>query len=716
VHSGVVFPFETKSTGSSAESGLAVSQIISLKQSIPLFESSEQYEAMLMGAAERMFSKYQNRDENLPASRISFVAPFLPHTTVLDIWNVAASQLGMSGVVLTSSTELAAFQQYVNYSNAQGIPVGIEIKTLDSMEENRTFLAGLDDELSNSQVVVALGETSLASYQAMKHCRNNLKRLIVWQNAPRPLQSIPTARLSLGLLQPSMARERSVRREILRTCDALICFDKESATLAYLEGVSAQRIRRLPRGINHVRYCEQYRKIHRSEIRKALGLTEEETVFLQVGPLEVESGIFDTIFALKNMLQSQTALAGKVKLVCCGQGSAGADVRQMVVDLGLDDAVFFLSQSASDAPPVKGDHMSHLVAVSDVVIHNPVCPTGGEPYRCLDTTADLLCAASYGIPVISNGFGWVGEWLSRFGKLFSPGNIHSQSRVMRDAIEKRERFLAGARSAKRAVDHDLRIETTVGELIKVVNSLIEDVSSREVSDLGVLFEQIERNVHAKQYLDAINSIEAAFRTPNLKASQQSWLFRTVGDCFTRLGDLESGQQNYLRAAELDPYCHRVFIGLGTVALQAKHYNVAVPQFHKAISLAPKDDMANLGLGLAFEGLGESEQSLKWTVRACELNSENKAALYHLVKLSYDLESFDDAIRIIEKYVGVHPYDVHMIYTLGGLLYKCSDIASAQALMEGILRIDPMNNLAHSLLAQINRDSRIRTPKTGSGAQ
>jgi lipopolysaccharide biosynthesis regulator YciM len=101
----------------------------------------------------------------------------------------------------------------------------------------------------------------------------------------------------------------------------------------------------------------------------------------------------------------------------------------------------------------------------------------------------------------------------------------------------------------------------------------------------------------------------------------------------------------LRAADLDPYCHRIFIGLGTVALQAKHYNVAVPQFHKAIALAPKDDMANLGLGLAFEGLSEAEQSLKWTVRACELNVENKPALYHLVKLSHELNVFDDAIRI-----------------------------------------------------------------------
>ena len=709
-------PFSAKSeTAASASHVSAGSIALRALKSVKHAGDGAHVEATFLKAAQRLYAQSKANGVQATAARIGFVAPILPHTTVLDIWNATASRLGLSGTIYAAESEQAAFRQYIDYANAQGLGIGLELRPLDTMEENRTFLAGLDEELQGCQVVIALGETSLATYQAMKHCRAQLKRLIVWQNAPRPLQSLPSARVGAGFLQPAIARERSVRREILKTCDALVCFDKESATLAYLEGVSAQRIRRLPRGVNEIRYSEAFRDKHRVEIRKALGLGDDVTVFLQAGPLEVESGIFDTIFAFKNLLQSQTALAGKVKLVCCGQGSAGADVRQMVVDLSLDDSVYFLSQSSPEAPAVRGDHLSHLVAVSDVVIHNPVCPTGGEPYRFLDVTADLLCAASYGIPVISNGFGWVGEWLSRFSKLFSPGNIHSQSRVMRESIERRERVTAGARSAKRAIEHDLRMDATVSELVKVVKSLTDDAANREISDTGELFEQIERSVQARQFLDAINAIEVAFRTPGLKATQQSWLFRTVGDCFTRLGDLESGQQNYLRAAELDPYCHRVYIGLGTVALQSKQYNVAVPHFHKAISLAPKDDMANLGLGLAFEGLGESEQSLKWTIRACDLNVENKAALYHLVKLSYELSAYGDAIRVIERYVNLHPYDVHMIYTLGGLLYKCEQIEGAVALMESILRIDPMNNLAHSLLAQINREARNKGLRAVSSA-
>lgn len=688
-------------------------KLSSISTSIPAFESVEKYSAVLEEAASRLAETNDSAQNSVETPRICFIAPVLPHTTVLDVWNQTVMSLGMVGNVLTSQSEAGIFEQYINYSNAQGFGVSLELCTLDTMDENRTFLAGIDEELKKARIVVSLGETSLATYQAMKHCRNNLKRLIVWQNAPRPIQSLPTARLNSGMLQPVVARERSIRKEILRTCDVLVCFDKESATLAYLEGVSAQRIRRLPRSVMQERYSEHYKMLHRTEIRKAIGLGEDVVVFLQAGPLEVEAGVFDTIFAFKNMLQSQTSLQGKVKLVCCGQGSAGADVRQMVVDLGLDDSVFFLSNTS--AAPVRGDHLSHLMAVSDVVIHNPVCPTGGEPLRCLDTTSDLLCAVSYGIPVISNGFGWVGEWLSRFGRPFSPGNIHSQSRVMRDVVEKKQRYEVIAKSAKKALENDLRMDATVVEFVKIVRGLLDDTAVVETSDAQQLFDQIERNVQARQYLDAINAIETAFRLPGLKASQHAWLFRTVADCFTRLGDLESGQQNYLRAADLDPYCHRVFIGLGTVALQAKQYNVAVPHFHKAIALAPKDDMANLGLGLAFEGLSEAEQSLKWTVRACELNIENKPALYHLVKLSHELGVFDDAIRIIERYVNAHPYDVHMVYTLGGLLYKCDKIQIAQELMESILRIDPMNNLAHSLLAQINREAKSKSTRSAAQA-
>lgn len=692
------------------EKPFRLSALSSIKSLPRAFTPESDWGAALLAAAERLFDATNGRENNARVTQICFVAPVLPHTCILDIWNGAVTALNVVGTVITSSDERAQFEEYVKYANAQGFGVSLEVKTLESMAENRTFLAGLDTELEAAQVVVALGETSLATYQSMKHCKRQLKRFVVWQNAPRPVHTLPGSRLGGAFVQPHIAREKSMRREILRSCEVLLCFDKESATLAYLEGVSAQRIRRLSRGISLDRYSSEFKSIHRNEIRKALQLGDDQYVYLQVGPLEVEAGAFDTLFAFKSLIQSSSHFARNIKLVCCGHGTAAADIRQMVVDLGLDEAVYFLSQTADGSPEIRGDHLSHLVAVADTVIHNPVSPIGGEPLRFLDSTYDVLCAVSYGIPVVSNGSGWIGEWMSRFGRTFAPGNIHSQAKMMRDVFDKRAKYESINRSAQRALENDLPISSAVQDCAGILKALSQQVSSSDTREVQELFEQIEKAVQAQLYVEAIQSIEQAFASSGLSPSQRSWLFRTVGDCFTRLGDLSSGRDNYLRAAELDPYCHKVFIGLGTVALQEKQYNVAVPHFHKAVGLAPKDDMANLGLGLAFEGLAEPQEARNWTLRACQLNPENRPALYHLVKLSHEMEDYEATIAVIEKYLSLHPYDVHMIYTLGGLKYKIGNVDESLRLMRDILRIDPMNNLAHSLVAQIERESRVREPR------
>ena len=185
------------------------------------------------------------------------------------------------------------------------------------------------------------------------------------------------------------------------------------------------------------------------------------------------------------------------------------------------------------------------------------------------------------------------------------------------------------------------------------------------------------------------------------------MFRHIGDCFTKLGDLENGTANYTRALELDPYCGKSLIGLGTVALQQQNYNVAVPQFQKAVGLAPRDDMASLGLGLAFEGLGELEEARRWTSRACNLNIENTAAIFNLVKLAYDTEVFAEAEEVVSRYVGHHPHDINMIFTLGGLAFRGGKYEEAAKLMENILLLDPMNGRAHGLMVQIQKRNESR---------
>ena len=670
----------------------------------------------LIDIIERMKSvPEQNQPAKQNASRVSqmgkkvaFVAPMLPHHCELEIWNAVVQSTGVIGVIITADQEERAFQTFVETCNLAKIPVALSCKTLETTLENKSFLGGLENEIRDAAVVVAVGEASLSTYQALKARRSLQNRLLVWQNAPRPPVTLGMWKATpFAALPPQMTREKTIRREVLKTCDAIISLDKEGATWAYLEEVNPQRIRRINRGVNTQIFNLEKWDANKRDIRKALGIAANDFIFLQTGPLEVDSGALDTVYAFKSLIQSHNKLVGKVKLLFCSTGISSADVRQAVVDLQLEDHVFFLNPSDSANKLLVGNQLSPLIAACDVLIHSPLAPSNGSPQRFLDTTYDILCGLACGVTVVSNGFGWVGEFVGRFYKTFAGGNIHSLTRVMFESIDKREKLTNVRRAAFKAIENELNFEQSAEEFSKIIVNSLAGPQVQDGNSTEAIFDQIEKTIQGKQYLDAIVLINKAFNLSEITTTQRANLFRHIGDCFTKLGDLENGTANYTRALELDPYCGKSLIGLGTVALQQQNYNVAVPQFQKAVGLAPRDDMASLGLGLAFEGLGELEEARRWTSRACNLNIENTAAIFNLVKLAYDTEVFAEAEEVVSRYVGHHPHDINMIFTLGGLAFRGGKYEEAAKLMENILLLDPMNGRAHGLMVQIQKRNESR---------
>lgn len=646
---------------------------------------------------------------------IYFVSPQLPHPCELRLWNSALNALGHHATVVTAVEEQTTFAQFQADLEAVHEPSRLHCRLMDTVGENRTFLAGLEDNIADANIVIGVGESSLATFQALKARRKLQNRLAIWQTSPRPPHALPGIRALRGMPMPDVVREQAVRKEILRNCDVIFTSDKDSSMWAYLENVNAQRIRRVGRGIDLNHFNSAISATQRLELRHDFGLPETDFIFLQMGPLEVEAGAIDTVFAFKSLLQSNPTYMNHTKLVFCGAGSAGADVRQTVVDLKLDDHVFFLNPNDSESKNLHGNQMVKLLSICDAVIHNPIGPMNGSPLRHLDCTYDLLCALASGLTVISNGHGWIGEWVGRFFRTFSPGTLHSQAKLMRESIEKQDRLDSIKQSVRRAMEAEFDLKRVGEDLARQIQSLLNTHVDIDTSDIDTVLDSIANLIRGQRYLDAINLIQKAFELSGISDMHRGTLFRSIGDCFTKLGDLESGEENYLRALRLDPYCAKTLIGLGTVALQRRDYNSAVPQFQKAVSLAPNDDMASLGLGLAFEGLQEMGQALHWAVRACQMNPDNTPAIFTVVKVASDLSEYATAAEVVRRYVDLHPHDVNMIFTLGGLAFHQERNDEATKLMKDILRLDPMNSRAHGLLGQIARKTGAALrPRTAAG--
>jgi tetratricopeptide (TPR) repeat protein len=144
---------------------------------------------------------------------------------------------------------------------------------------------------------------------------------------------------------------------------------------------------------------------------------------------------------------------------------------------------------------------------------------------------------------------------------------------------------------------------------------------------------------------------------------------------------------------------KIYIGLGTVALIKGISDVAVLHFQKAISLAPEDEMANLGLGLAFQGMTEHKEAMRWINKALRINPENSAAIFSLVKSSHELNEYQQVEQVLKQYLSKHPESLDFIYTLGGIYFKQSRFQETVSLMQDILTKDPANERALSLKKQ-----------------
>ena len=113
-------------------------------------------------------------------------------------------------------------------------------------------------------------------------------------------------------------------------------------------------------------------------------------------------------------------------------------------------------------------------------------------------------------------------------------------------------------------------------------------------------------------------------------------------------------------------------------------------------------MANMGLGLGFEGIEEIDEAIKWIETALKINSENMAALYTIVKLAHDTADYEKGIFWLNQYLERHPNDPEMLYALSGLHLKSGHFEEVKKIANHILQMDPASQRALTLVKQVNR--------------
>lgn len=600
-----------------------------------------------------------------PKQKLALVIGHVPSVEEVDQFQLLAERYEVNVVCSESICGYLTQTSYFQDLTCVAVP---------DHDENPTFLPGLEKVLKDYDVVVVKERLGLYAYQAVKAKWQHRFHLVAWVDNATPFAGHDVQQM------------RTVRQEITRGADAFLVQTKAARQALVCEGVEEERIHDF---LPFVEKRVKRTKKGRAEALKALGIAESSFLIAHVGQIEWEEGLSDLAAGIKLAFRDHPGLARKLRIVFCGVGSFGPELRNTFRNLGLDDVPIYTAPSrrAMDTILMGAD----ALYFSSIPSRDRVdC----DPYR-------LLSAMVHEIPVIASRSPVVEEIIGKHRIDFCQGSAVSIAQAL-EKVESAEALKADL-VKKNADEVKARFakEKVAQHMAKTFDAILKSDQTLDETGLDQRILEVEGQIRAGTYLDAVTTIEGIFKMPEIPVPHKANLYRLVGDCFAKLGDPEAAKDAYLSAGELDPFSAKVWIGLGTISLLKGGCDVAVLHFQKAVSLAPEDEMANLGLGLAFQGLREFKEASRWVAKALDFNRSNTAALFTLTQLVHETGNFALAEKHLRSYLGVNPEDLSMKFALGGILYRMNRNADALEVVDEILKANPNDERALGLKKQIN---------------
>lgn len=204
--------------------------------------------------------------------------------------------------------------------------------------------------------------------------------------------------------------------------------------------------------------------------------------------------------------------------------------------------------------------------------------------------------------------------------------------------------------------------------------------------------------------EAVESLIFALALPEISKREQFEFHKSIGNCFTRLGQLDKAEFHYRKAFEFNPKSDSLQVNVGSLAIQKGDLESAAAHFKKALELNALNEKALNGLGLVAFSQNEFQKAHDYFFKSLELQIKNVSAIYNIVKCSYELKNYDAAIKLIEQFLQTSPSNgtsnLNIQYSYCGLLLHSGRLNIALQETDKILELNPNHSGAKELKAII----------------
>jgi len=221
-------------------------------------------------------------------------------------------------------------------------------------------------------------------------------------------------------------------------------------------------------------------------------------------------------------------------------------------------------------------------------------------------------------------------------------------------------------------------ENAIEPLRKVVNS--EPIELEPYLDYaGAL---IHQNLDPSEAVNVLHKAEKIFpNDPHITA----FLAEALGES----EDLEASQQHYYQALQSDlvneaEWHSKLSFGLGKVSLKLSQPETAIASLQESIQTKQDNPQAHRVLAEAYASLDLNDEALESARIAMNQSADDPDLLNWFANLSAQLNSLDEAIATLIRYVEIRPEDIGILVKLGKIQSKAGKENDALITLKSIL--------------------------------
>ena len=180
-------------------------------------------------------------------------------------------------------------------------------------------------------------------------------------------------------------------------------------------------------------------------------------------------------------------------------------------------------------------------------------------------------------------------------------------------------------------------------------------------------------------------------------------YKTMGNIYTKTGDIESAEENYNKAFALNSLSDVLCVNLGTLEIQKQNMQEALQRFRQAADLNSENDKAWVGLALVHRQYGDMELSWANLRRALDVNPYNQTALRLCADWGVQEQNYDEPIGRLIEYLAERYEDRDMSFMLAQVFFCSGRLTEAEIELTRTLALDPLFEDAEKMINLIYKE-------------